>query len=172
MRQAFVAVLLSSLGFTGPLTAQGTTAGADDGCAFISAPDVEATMGGTLSRGPRAVRRTLGTVESYGCNYRSETFTVEVRLEAGRSRDDLEMYLKALGATVKQTTATALTPVSGIGDGAWWGPVNATSGIFHVVSGTDVLWVQTYGKSPGAGSLEKTRAIMDKVFAHYQAARK
>ena len=55
---------------------------------------------------------------------------------------------------------------------AWRGPVNATSGIFHVVDGTDVLWVQTYGESPGAGSLEKTRAVMDQVFAQYKAARK
>jgi hypothetical protein len=172
MRHALVGILLSGLGSTALLTAQGTAPDAYDGCAFVSAAEVEATMGGKLSRRPRVVRTTLGTVETYGCNYRSETFTVEVRLEAGRSRDDLQMYLKALGATVKQTTASALQPVSGIGDGAWWGPVNATSGIFHVVDGTDVLWVQTYGKSAGAGSLEKTRAVMDKVFAHYKGARK
>ena len=171
MHYALVAILLSGLG-SAPLPDQGAAADGFDGCAFISAADAEATMGGKLSRRPRVVRRTLGTVESYGCNYRGEDFTIEVRVEAGRSRDDLQMYLKALGATVKQTTASALTPVSGIGDGAWWGPVNPTSGIFHVVSGTDVIWVQTYGKSPGAGSLEKTRAVMDKVFAHYKSVRK
>ena len=118
------------------------------------------------------VRRTYGTVENYGCTYRSPNFTVEVRLEAGRDREGLEGYLKALGATVKSTTSSTLKPVSGIGERAWWGPVNPTNGMLHIVRGTDVIWVQTHGKGPGAGSLEKTRAIAEKVFAQYQRVRK
>ena len=172
MRYTIVAILLCGLGSAAPLTAQDTAADTIDGCAFISAADVEAVMGAKLERKPRAVNRTFGTVSNIGCTYRSQSFTVEVRLESGRSPDELQMYLKALGATVKQTTSSTLKPVSGIGDGAWWGPVDATNGMFHVVSGTDVLWVQTYGKGPGAGSLEKTRAVMEKVFAQYKVIRK
>ena len=172
MRYTFIAILLCGLGLASPLTAQGTPADTFDGCAFISASDVEAVMGAKLERKPRTVSRAFGTVSNNGCTYRSQTFTVEVRLESGRSPDGLEMYLKALGATVKQTTSGTLKPVSGIGDRAWWGPVDSTNGMFHVVSGTDVLWVQTYGKGPGAGSLEKTRAIMEKVFAQYRVMRK
>ncbi len=164
-------ILLGGLA-TAPLTIQGSGADAYDGCSFISAADVEAVTGEKLERKPRVVRRTYGTVENYGCNYRSPNFTVEVRLEAGRNREGLEMYLKALGATVKQTTSSTLKPVTGIGERAWWGPVNPTSGILHVVKGTDVIWVQTHGKGPGAGSLEKTKAIADKVFAQYERVRK
>ena len=172
MRYTFVAIPLFGLLTAAPLTAQGTPADTFDGCAFISAADVEAIMGAKLERKPREVSRAFGTVSTNGCTYRSQTFTVEVRLESGRDRDGLEMYLKALGATVKSTTSSNLKPMSGIGDRAWWGPVSETNGMFHVVSGTDVLWVQTYGKAPGAGSLEKTRAVMEKVFAQYKVIRK
>ena len=172
MRYTSVAILLCGLGLAAPLTAQGTAADSLDGCVFIRAADVEAVMGAKLERNPRAVYRAFGTVSTNGCTYRSQGYTVEVRLESGRSPDGLQMYLKALGATVKQTTSSALKPASGIGDQAWWGPVDATNGLFHVVSGTDVLYVQTYGKGPGAGSLEKTRAIMEKVFAQYKVIRK
>jgi hypothetical protein len=143
-----------------------------DGCAFITATEVEAVMGAPLRGRPRIVRRTIMDMENYGCTYRSQDYTVEVRLETGRSTEGLEMYLKALGATVKGTTSKALQPVNGIGERAWWGPVSETNGMLHIVRGTDVLWVQTYGKTPGAGSLEKTRAIADKVFTQYQKVRK
>ncbi len=169
---AFAIILLGSLATPGPMTAQGTTADAYDGCALISVADVEAIIGEPLRGRPRVVRRTIMTLENYGCSYRSQNFNVEVRLETGRDRDGLEMYLKALGATVKQTTASTLRPVTGIGERAWWGPVNATNGMFHVVRGTDVVWVQFYGQGPGAGSLEKTRAIAEKVYAQYQRVRK
>ena len=52
---------------------------------------------------------------------------------------------------------------SGVGD--------RTNDILHVVRGTDLVWVQTYGKGTGAGKLEKTRAITEKAFAGYQKVR-
>ena len=58
-------------------------------------------------------------------------------------------------------------PISGLGDEAWWGPVNETDGMLHVRIGTDVVWIQTYGKAPGAGSLEKTRALMEKALERF-----
>ena len=166
-----VIIVLGSLAFAGYFS-QGSATDAYDGCGFITAAEVEAVTGEKLERKPRVVRRTYGTVENYGCNYRSPNFTVEVRLEAGRDREGLEGYLKALGATVKSTTSSTLKPVSGIGERAWWGAVNPTNGMLHIVRGTDVIWVQTHGKGPGAGSLEKTRAIAEKVFAQYQRVRK
>ena len=169
---AIVMLVLSSLVSTGAASTQGSTTQAYDGCAFISVADVEAVSGEKVRGRPRVVRRTLMSVESDGCTYRGETFTVEVRLETGRDREGLDLYLKMLGATVKQTTSSALKPVTGLGDKAWWGPINPTNGILHIVKGTDVLTVQTYGKGPGAGSLEKTRAIAEKVFGQYQRVRK
>ena len=143
-----------------------------DGCAFISAAEVEAITGEKIRGRPRLVRRTLMDIENYGCTYRGENFTVEVRLETGRSKEGLEMYLTALGATPRRNKASTMAAVSGLGDRAWWGPVYARIGILHIVRGTDVFWVQTYGKAPGACSLEKTRAVADKAFAQYQKVRK
>ena len=164
-----VIALAAVLAFAPPVSQE---TDAYDGCAFISAAEVEAVMGAPLRGRPRIVRRTIMDMENYGCTYRSQDYTVEVRLETGRSKEGLDMYLKALGATVKGTTSKALQPVNGIGERAWWGPVCETNGMLHIVRGTDVLWVQTYGKTPGAGSLEKTRAIADKVFTQYQKVRK
>ena len=143
-----------------------------DGCAFISVAEVEAITGERVRGRPRPVRRTAMDVENYGCTYRGENFTVEVMLETGRTKEGLDMYLTMLGATPRRNKASTMTAVSGIGDRAWWGPVNPTNGILHVVRGNDVFWVQTFGKASGAGSLEKTRAIADKAFAQYQKARK
>jgi len=39
------------------------------------------------------------------------------------------------------------------------------------VSADDVIWVQTYGKGAGAGTLEKTRAITEKLVEGYKKAR-
>ena len=169
---AYVTILLGSLVTTDPSTKQGAGADAYDGCSFISAAEVEAVSGEKLERKPRVVRRTQGTVEVYGCTYKSPNFNVEVRLEAGRSKDDLEMYMLGLKGTVKSATSSTLKPVKGLGDEAWWAPINETSGILHVIRKTDVVWVQTYGKGKGAGSLEKTKAITDKVYAQYLRVRK
>ena len=154
-----------------PAFAQGSNADKYDGCAFVSQSDVEGVMGAKLQRKPRIVRRTMGTVETYGCSYKSQDYNVEVRIETGRNAEDLKMYQMGLGMTGRRT-ATTFTPVKGLGDQALWGPVNPTNGILHVFRGTDVIWVQTHGQTPGAGTLDKTKSITDKVFAAYQKARK
>ena len=166
MRHVLDVALLLNIAAVGSLPAQEI-----DGCGLISQSDVESVIGEKLSRKPRLVRRTYGTVENYGCNYKSDLWTVEVRVETGRDKEGLDMYLKALTGTVKQTTSSTLQSVRGLGDQAWWGPVNPTNGILHVVRGTDLVWVQTYGKGTGAGSLEKTREITEKAFAGYRKAR-
>jgi hypothetical protein len=45
--------------------------------------------------------------------------------------------------------------------------VNETNAMLHVRIGTDVVWIQTYGKAPGAGSLEKTRALKEKALEQF-----
>ncbi len=155
-----------------PLPAQTAAADEYDGCALVSAADVEAVIGEKLQRQPRPKRLTMLSVESYGCNYKSELWTVEVRLETGRDAEGIKEYLKTLKGVVKQTTASDARSVPGLGDEAWWGPVNPTNGMLHVARGTDLIWVQTYGKGAGAGSLEKTRAITEKVLAGYNRLKK
>ena len=171
MTSLLAAVILSWAAPATVLT-QGQAANPIDPCAFISAADVEALTGEKVRGRPRDLHRTLSGLESYRCRYPGDNFTVVVSLETGRTPDDLTLYLKMLGAVVSRETSSSLKPVSGIGDRAWWGAVNPTNGILHIVRGTDVMAVQTYGKGPGAGTLEKTRAIADKVFATYQKIRK
>ena len=121
---------------------------------------------------PRPDGRQMMQVENFGCKYRGNDWTVDVNLERGRDKEGVEAYWKTLAGVVKQTTSSDAKVVPGLGDKAYWGPISSTNGILHVVVGTDVLFVQTFGKTPGAGSLEKTRAIMEKVLANYKAGKK
>ncbi|HKP28347.1 MAG TPA: hypothetical protein VJU15_03055 [Gemmatimonadales bacterium] len=171
MKRTLSTTLLLGTVVTFPLAGQAPASTELDGCSFISGADVQSVTGEMLERSPRPTNRAYGTVQTWGCNYKSAGWTVETHVETGRSKDGLALYLKGLGATVKQTTENALKPVAGLGDQAWWGPVNPTNGMLHVVRGTDVIWVQTYGKGAGAGTLEKTRAITEKVLEGYKRAR-
>ena len=83
---AFVTILLGSLVTTDPSTKQGAGADAYDGCSFISAAEVEAVSGEKLERKPRVVRRTQGTVEVYGCSYKSPNFNVKSGLKPAVAR--------------------------------------------------------------------------------------
>lgn len=156
---------------TAPLVRSQSASGIE-GCTLITAEDVEAVIGEKLSRKPRDKRSSLLGVESYGCNYKSAGWTIEVRLETGRTKEEVAGYLKNLKGVVKGTTNSDARAVRGLGEEAWWGPINPTNGMLTVAKGADVLWVQTYGKGAGAGSLEKTQALMEKVLGNYQRVRK
>jgi hypothetical protein len=39
--------------------------------------------------------------------------------------------------------------------------------MLHVIKGTDVLSIRTYGKGPGAGTLEKTKELMAIVYPRF-----
>jgi hypothetical protein len=45
--------------------------------------------------------------------------------------------------------------------------VNPTNGILHVVKGTDIVWLQTHGKGIGAGTLDKTKLLMQATLSRY-----
>jgi hypothetical protein len=139
-----------------------------DGCVLLAGSDAESIIGEKLKRNPRAKYLQMLDVESFGCNYKSDKWTVEVRLERGRTAEGVQGYLKTLKGVVKQTTQSDARQVRGLGDDAWWGPISPTNGILTVARKTDVLWIQTYGDGTGAGSLEKTKALMEKVLANYE----
>jgi hypothetical protein len=141
--------------------------GSLDGCTPLKADEVQAIIGEKLEREPRTKGLKMLSVESVGCNYRSEGWTIEVRLERGRDEDEAKGYMKTLQGISKQPGKDA-RPVRGLGGDAWWGPISPTNGILTVLRKGDVLWVQTYGKGTGAGSLEKTQALMEKWLAAYE----
>lgn len=110
----------------------------------------------------------LRYIRSVSCRWRGDAWRVEVHVERGRDAAGVKQYLESLKGVVQGTTQSNLKPVAGLGAEAWWGPISPTNGILHVVKGTDVVWVQSYGTdAPGAGSLEKTRALMQRVLASY-----
>lgn len=154
------------------LGAQGAGAtGSTESC-FLTPVEVEAISGEKVLGRPRGQLRDLMGLKSYRCRYRGDNFTVVSSLEVGRSRDDLQLFLKMLGAVAEgNTTTNSLQPVKGIGDQAWWGQLNPTNGNLHIIRGTDVLTIQTYGKA-GGGNLEKTRALAEKAYATYLKTRK
>jgi DNA-binding LytR/AlgR family response regulator len=107
-------------------------------------------------------------MQTFVCTHRTPGWTVALHVERGRTADEVEGYLRTLGAVVKQATVSStLTPVPGLGDRAWWGPVNPTNGILHVVKGTDIVWLQTHGKGIGAGTLDKTKLLMQATLSRY-----
>lgn len=151
-----------------PAAARAQDTALPDPCAILTAADVEEVVGEKQERNPRARRTDYGTVTSLVCTHRTPGWTVALHIERGRTAEDVEGYLKTLGAVVKQTTgAPSMVPVTGLGDRAWWGPVNPTNGILHVVKGTDIIWLQTHGKGKDAGTLGKTRAMMEMALARY-----
>lgn len=141
---------------------------AEGGCVLLSREEVESSIGEEIAR-PRPWSNEMLGVKSTGCSYRGDTWRIEVRLERGRDAEGVKGYLKTLKGVAKQTTASEGKPVTGLGGEGWWAPINPHNGILHVVRGTDVLWVQSYGdKAAGAGTLPKTKALMEKVLANYE----
>ena len=138
-------------------------------CALYTREEV-AALSGVAVRAPRENTYHFGTVTSSSCWYRTakSAWSVKMNVERGRSREDLQTMLKALKGVATQTTAQSLQPVSGIGDEAYWGQIGPTNGSLHVVIGTDFLTVHTWGKAPGAGTLEKTKEVAAIVVKRYK----
>jgi hypothetical protein len=159
-------MLVAAVSLAPGASAQG--APAIDPCELLTGADVEAVTGEKADHAPRPRRTDYGTMQTFVCTHRTPGWTVALHIERGRNAEEVEGYLKTLGAVVKQTTAApALTPVPGLGDRAWWGPINPTSGILHVVKGTDIVWLQTHGKGKDAGTLGKTRLLMQAALSRY-----
>jgi hypothetical protein len=61
-----------------------------------------------------------------------------------------------------------LKPISGLGDEAYWGQSSPGSANIHIVIGMTIVTVESYGKSAGAGTLERTRPIAELVAKRYK----
>ena len=166
-RGAGWSLLLLGVGASSPTLAPANQSGGPDACALLSGADFK-TVTGEEVRNSRPSSNDMLAYKSKVCRYRGTEWRVEVHLERGRDAAGVKAYMQTLKGVVKQTTKSDAKPISGLGDEAWWGPIDASNGILTVVKGTDVIWVQSYGsKAPGAGSLEKTRALAEKVLANY-----
>ena len=118
---------------------------------------------------PRAYGAPGQGMSSMTCTYntRTDKLGAAVTVERGRTAEELQQYLKLLLGTAKTTSGSAMKPVAGLGDQAHWGQINETSGMLHVIKGTDVLLIRTYGKGPGAGTLAKTQEVMAIVYPRF-----
>lgn len=148
--------------------ASGQESSAVDPCEVLTGADVEEVTGEKAGHAPRPRRTDYGTMQTFVCTYRTPGWTVALHIERGRNAEEVEAYLETVGAAVQRTTSPpTLTPVPGLGDRAWWGPIDPTNGILHVVKGNDIVWLQTHGKAKDAGTLGKTRLLMQAALSRY-----
>jgi hypothetical protein len=157
-------VLIAALLTTTPAT---VPADSLDACGLFSREEVE-KLAGESARKPRTF--TINPATHSSCTTTSSTsrLTVKVYIERMPSKDALKMNLNALKGVAKSQTTQALKPVSGLGDEAYWGQIDPTNGQFHVIVGTTMVSIQTWGKGPGAGTMDKTRPIADVVIKRYK----
>ena len=136
-----------------------------DACGLYTREEVSA-LAGEAAKKPRAF--TINPATHSSCTTTTSKLTVKVYIEGYPDKEALQMSLKALKGVVTNETSKALLPVSGLGSEAYWGQVGPTNGQFHVVVGTTMVSIQTWGSGPGAGTMEKTRPIADIVVKRYK----
>jgi hypothetical protein len=162
--------LLPALLAAGALTffatdARGQAPKAVNVCELLPQAEVETFVGEKLRRSPRVSGNDLMTVRSDTCHYRSPGWIISANIERGRdaaaARKYLDTFRKVSG---KETGAKS---VSGLGDDGWWTTTDANSGMLVVARKGDVLTLSTSGTGAGAGSYEKTEALMKKLLAAY-----
>ena len=137
-----------------------------DACVLYSRDEV-AKLAGEPARSPRAFSINPARHSSCTTTSRTSQWTVKVYIERAEDKEMLQMSLKALKGVAKDQTSQALKPVAGLGDEAYWGQIGPTSGQFHVVVGTTMIGIHTYGKGAGAGTMDATRPIADLVMKRY-----
>jgi hypothetical protein len=157
-------ILLAAMLTTSP---SAVAADSLDACGLYPRDEVAKFAGEQKSKMPRAF--TINPSVHSSCSTESGNWTIKVYLERSTTKEDLAMKLKALKGVVKNETSSALKPVSGLGDEAYWGQISPTNGQFHVVVGLTLVNIQTFGRAPGAGTMEKTRPIADIVVQRYKA---
>jgi len=144
--------------------------GGDDPCALLTREEMATVSNDQpVKPRPRVNKWPYGGMVSMTCTYntRYDKLGASVNVERGRTPDEMKQYLKTLMGTAKQTSGNAMKPVPGLGDQAHWGQIGPTSGMLHVIKGTDVLSIRTYGKGPGAGTLDKTKELMAIVYPRF-----
>jgi hypothetical protein len=140
-----------------------------DACALYTREEVEA-LAKVGTNKPRPSENKFGTVTSNSCWTRASnsSWSVKINVERGRTAADLKQMLTTLKGVASNTTGTALKPVAGIGDEAYWGQTDPSHGMLHVVIGTSFLTVETWGKADGAGSLDRTKEIASVVIKRFK----
>jgi hypothetical protein len=156
-------ILLAALVISAPPV---TRADSLDACALYTREEV-GKFAGAATKKPRVF--TIDPATHSSCSTEAGQWTIKVYLERSATKSDLDLKLKLLKGVVKKETPSSLKPVSGLGDEAYWGQIGPTNGQFHVVVGLTMVNIQTFGKAPGAGTMEKTRPIADVVVARYKA---
>lgn len=144
--------------------------GGDDPCALLTRDEMATVSHDEPNKPrPRTQKYPYGGMVSMTCTYntRYDKLGAAVTVERGRTPEDIKLYLKTLLGTAQQTSGSAMQPVAGYGDQAHWGQINESSGMLHVIKGSDVLLIRTYGKGPGAGTLEKTKELMAIVYPRF-----
>lgn len=151
--------------------ARGQTPTTINVCEILSRAEVEAFIGEKLRFSPRSTSNDLMGVRSDTCAYRGENWTISANIERGRDAAEAKKYLATFrGVSGKEAGAKA---VPGLGDDSWFTTTTESkSGMLTVVRNGDVFGVSTSGKGVGAGSLEKTEAVMRKLLAAYDKSGK
>lgn len=146
--------------------------GAVDACALLTREEMAALSGDTPTKPRGRVRQwPYGGLVTSSCMYhtRYDKLGADITVERGRSPEDVKAYLENLKKVAAGTSGTPLQPVEGFGDEAHWGQISPGSGMLHVIKGTDVLAIRSYGEGPGAGTLAKTRELMAIVYPRFAA---
>jgi hypothetical protein len=157
-----ISILLAALLSTPPAVGPADSL---DACGLYTRDEV-AKFAGETAKKPREF--TINPAVHSSCTTATNNYTVKVFIERSANKTELQDKLKALKGVAKSQTSQSLTPVSGLGDEAYWGQVNPTNGQFHVVVGSTLVNIQTFGKGPGAGTMAKTRPIADIVVKRYK----
>lgn len=146
--------------------AHGQTPTAINVCEILSRAEVETFIGEKLRFSPRETSHDLQGVRSDTCAYRGENWYIRANIARGRTAAEAKKYLDTFrGVSGKETGAKS---VSGLGDDGWFTTTTESkSGMLTVVRNGNVFGVSTSGKGTGAGSLEKTEAVMRKLLAAY-----
>jgi hypothetical protein len=138
-----------------------------DACGLFTRDEVKALAGEEARKPQPSVHEMIG---SYACRTTSSTsqWTVAIEVQRLGTKEALARNLDALRMAPKSKDAPGLKPVSGLGDQAYWGQIDPHNGMYHVVVGTTIVNIQTWGKGAGAGTMEKTRPIADLVVQRYK----
>jgi hypothetical protein len=155
--------------FTGP-TARWQEPAAFDVCSLYPLAEF-AAFARDEGRRHRTTPRSFGGVSTSSCWHGTQydSLALRITVERGRDKAGLAMYLASLRKMASPTGKPQQVP--NLGDEAFWGQLSPTSGQIHVVLGTDLVTIQTYGKGSGAGQLAKTRELATIIIERYKKAR-
>ena len=149
-----------------PLAAQTRDDKGAPACALLTEAEIKAVTSQDPQRSPRPAYTEAFKVKTFICNHKTANWSIKVAVDRFPTPDGPKTFFQQL-KDVKQNPGNGAQTVSGLDGEAWWGPTSEEDGTLYVARGTDVIRVQSYGDAPGAASLAKVRALMDKVLVNY-----